>query len=363
MVSPILSGIISRGMPISVFPVRSNGREIGPHKAVICPLLRASNVLTNTPWTFVTLWLQRAGNDDARFYWEQAYQFYNVSLGLPPQSAPLLLYYSFMNAAKALLSAKRITFNEYHGVRAYRRGGSPNRFSIATDGIHMQTQGVLPSLAAYYGEAETSRAHTLQELFFNMVFIHRTYCLTYTTQREMYVPLANCGYVVDRASKRVVFRADIGENVPLRYAISRLPESFISDRTLGDRAIRSTAYLTWPRPNSPTAMEFEELVNLNRTLRRELHYINGIYALWYIRTRIAGPRRLNRQLPTMILGAMHRLSEICRYRPLLLASLLASQKNWLISEFIQMSASQFIDEIASEMTGYQFFIPNVRPAK
>jgi hypothetical protein len=59
---------------------------------------------------------------------------------------------------------------------------------------------------------------------------------------------------------------------------------------------------------------------------------------------------------------MHRLSEICRYQPLQLASLLAGQKNWLISEFIQMSATQFFDEIASEMTGHQFFIPNVRPA-
>ena len=59
---------------------------------------------------------------------------------------------------------------------------------------------------------------------------------------------------------------------------------------------------------------------------------------------------------------MHRLSEICRYQPLQLKSLLEGQKNWLLSEFIQMSPIQFIDEIASEMTGYQFLVPNVRPA-
>jgi len=57
---------------------------------------------------------------------------------------------------------------------------------------------------------------------------------------------------------------------------------------------------------------------------------------------------------------MHRLSEICRYQPLFLDSLLSGQKNWLLSEFIEMSPAQFIDEIASEMTGYQFLIPNVR---
>jgi len=59
---------------------------------------------------------------------------------------------------------------------------------------------------------------------------------------------------------------------------------------------------------------------------------------------------------------MHRLSEICRYQPLLLESLPAGQKNWLLSEFIEMSAIQFIDEIASEMTGYQVLVPNVRAA-
>ena len=349
-------------MATTIAPVRLKGREIGPHKAIVAPLLSARNVLTDSPWTFVALWLQRNRSHDALFYWQQAQEFYNVSVGLPPQSPPLLLYYSYMNAAKALLAAKRVTFNEYHGVRGYRRHGSPNKFSIANDGIQIQTQGVLPSLAAYYGEMETSRRHTLQELFFNMVFIHRTYCLTYTSQKEMYLPLANCAYVVENTSKRVFFRADIAKNVSLRSAVSRLPAAFVADSTLGDRAIRSTSHLIWRRPSNPTTSELEGLAAMNRALREEVHYINGLQALWYVKAVTAGPRRLQRQLPTIVLGAMHCLSELCRYRPLQLASLLARQKNWLISEFIQMSATQFIDEIASEMTGHQFFMPNVRPA-
>ena len=97
-------------------------------------------------------------------------------------------------------------------------------------------------------------------------------------------------------------------------------------------------------------------------MRRELQFINGAEALWYIRGTVKGPARLQRQLPTLILGAMHRLSEICRYKPLQLASLLDGQKNWLLTEFIEMSAVQFIDEITSEFTGLQFLVPNVRSA-
>jgi len=45
-----------------------------------------------------------------------------------------------------------------------------------------------------------------------------------------------------------------------------------------------------------------------------------------------------------------------------LDSFLSGQKNWLLTEFIQMVPSQFIDEISSEITGYQVMIPNVRLA-
>ena len=60
---------------------------------------------------------------------------------------------------------------------------------------------------------------------------------------------------------------------------------------------------------------------------------------------------------------MHRLSELCRYQPIKLSKFLAGKKNWLLTEFIEMAPGQFLDAIASEMTGYQFLAPNVRPAR
>jgi hypothetical protein len=100
-------------MPIG--PVKLKGREITPHKAVVAPLLNSRNVLTNSPWTFVSLWLKRNRKSTALYYWEQAHEFHKVSVGLPLRSAPLVLYYCFMNATKALLVAKGVPFNESHG--------------------------------------------------------------------------------------------------------------------------------------------------------------------------------------------------------------------------------------------------------
>ncbi len=347
---------------MAIAAVKLNQREIGPHKAVVAPLLGSRTVLTNSPWTFAALWLRRNRKPEALFYWEQAQEFHQVSVGLPLRSAPLLLYYCFMNAAKALLAAKSVSFNEMHGTSAHPKVVTGAKRTFAGEGIKIHANGVLPSLSTYYGEVEPSKTHTLQELFFNMVFIHRTYCLTYSSQKEMFLPLAACGYVYDTRTKEVFFKADIEKNIPFNRAVKKLPATFAAAPLIGPRAIRSVAALIWRTPGRPTATNIQELVEFNRTLRREIHFIHGAQTLWYLKTAPVGPRKLKRQLPTLILAAMHRLSEICRYQPLQLESLLAGQKNWLLSEFIQMSAIQFIDEIASEMTGYQFLVPNVRAA-
>jgi len=61
----------------------------------------------------------------------------------------------------------------------------------------------------------------------------------------------------------------------------------------------------------------------------------------------------------MLIG-MHRFSELARYNPLRLKLLLDSQQNWLISEFIGSAPLQFLDEIATEITGQQLARPFVK---
>src|SRR5262249_51789767 len=261
-------------------------------------------------------WLRRNRKQQALFYWEQAQEFHKASVGLPLPSAPLLLYYCFMNATKALLVAKNVNFNEMHGVSMHPKVVPGARRTFAGEGIEIHPKGILPGLSAYYGEAETSTTHTLKEFFFNMVFIHRTYCLTYSTQKEMFLPLANCGYVYDTRTKEIFFKADIEKNFPLKSAIKNLPATFVRAPAIGDRAIRSVATLTWRKLGRPTAANIQDLINFNRALRQgELHYINGAETLWYLKTAPVGPSKLKRQLPTLVLAAMHRLSEICRYQP------------------------------------------------
>lgn len=176
-------------------------------------------------------------------------------------------------------------------------------------------------------------------------------------------PLSDCVYVFDTTTKQAYLRAKLSQEFSNGRYFKKLPPAFIQDPD-GDspRAIRSTETVAIKRERLTSDTDIESLVRLNQRLRQDLLYISGSQTLWYAKAIILGPNRLTRSPLTITLAAMHRLSEICRYRPLQLASFLAGPRNWLISEFVMMAPEQFIDGIAAELTGHQFMLPNVRPA-
>lgn len=343
-------------------PIKIKGKVITPQKPMISPILGSKNVLTNSRWEFVELWLKKEKLEDALYYWKQSEEFNKASKDLNTQSSPLLHYYSFMNATKALLSAKLIAFDHYHGV-SHHTTGTSSLISLNNEGIKIKTNGILPSLSNYYGETEAQNTHSLKEIFFNLPYIHRTYCLSYSSQTDMFIPLKECRYVHDSISNETYLQAVLSSNFSNNHVVRRLPASFTLEKKENNKYfVRSVQTVIILNPNSLTASEKTSLINLNKNLRQDLQFINGSHTLWYLKSNVSGPDKLNRQTTTLTLGAMHRLSELCRYKPLELNSFLSSKKNWLLSEFIQQSPEQFLDSIASEITGYQFLQPNIRQA-
>ena len=90
----------------------------------------------------------------------------------------------------------------------------------------------------------------------------------------------------------------------------------------------------------------------NDELRREFQYIRSSKKLWYLkRTALNHPEVMNLNSMLIIMAAMHRVSEIVRYKPEQMAHLLNSKENWLLHEFLTLALDQFIDELAAEITG------------
>jgi uncharacterized protein (UPF0332 family) len=314
-------------------------------------------VLTTDPFNYVDLWLRRQHQNDALFYWRQARAFYHSAQGLPIESSPLVLYYCFMNAAKALLSAKGIVFDEHHGVRAHRMRGPNSKIVLSNEGIRILNRGITPALANYFGETTAATVHSLEDVLYNIVCIHRTYCLSYPRKPEIFLPLREAEFVRDPTSGEVRLRALAVSDVDWQMFRRALPAG-LQPLPDGVNGVLSASCVRWTTSTNPTLAEVDGLRTLHKELRSHLYYINANQTLWYLKTD--GPHRIDRRPITLTLAAMHRLSEICRYRPSDLLSLLNGQKNWLLSEFLALAPPQYLDEIGCEMTRHQIMIPNVR---
>lgn len=224
-------------------------------------------------------------------------------------------------------------------------------------------KGIAPALSQYLGELEASQSHSLEELFFNLPCIHRTFCLSYANQRDLFVPLTDCEIKFDASTGTAYFSALLSKDFMGLSHMRRLPPSLIADPTVNDaRTIRSVATAMVTGKDASSDADKTAVAGLLRGLRPDINYLAGAQTLWYAKCVVPGPSRLKRSPLTLTLLAMHRLSEICRYRPIELASFLNGQKNWLLTEFVRMSPAQFLDELAAELTGQQFMIPNVRPS-
>lgn len=337
-------------------PIKNGTKTLRLHKAIHQPQFNVRTVLTNDPFVYVDLWLRRNHASESLFYWRQAHEFYKAAKNLPIESAPLVLYYCFMNAAKALLSAKGQQFSPLHGVARHQMRGQNSRVVLSNEGILIKPTGIVPALSTYFAEQETSSNHSLEDVLYNLAYIHRTYCLSYPRKPERFLPLKELCFTRNPNGEVRFFAKPVDEANWSQFKRNLPPELIVNPN--GSKTIISHSHITWSTQDTPTANELNDLMSLNTELRRVVQYINGANTLWYI--KVSHSASIKRQSITLTLAAMHRLSEICRYRPTELLSFLNGQKNWLLSEFLNTSRNQFIDEVACEMTGQQIMMPNVR---
>jgi len=338
------------------------GKIATPHKAIVSPDFKSKTVLTDSPWDYVELWLKRRGENNALFYWGQAKAFDIASKNLPIESAPLLLYYSYMNSVKTLLESKHITYSHYHGV-SEDKAINRKQIALVNERVSIKNNGILPSLSQYYSETESQHIHSLKDMFLNLPFIHRTYCLSYISQKDIFLPIKGAKFVYDPRKKKAYFQCVLSRNISNRHAVNKLPPTMeLEGIQNGDYYIRSKATIDLSSSSKLSKTDMITLVSFHKEIRSDLFYINGVNTLWYIKTKPTNSTIIDRFSTTMTLACMHRISELCRYKPLELNQFLTSQQNWLLTEFIKQSPNQFVDEIASEITGCQFLVPNVREA-
>lgn len=330
------------------------GKGVGLHGNLIAPNFRTQRVLCSDPWGFVSLWLKRHHQKDALFYWEQSHQFYNASVSLPVLSAPLTSYYCFLNATKALLTAKSQVFSESHGVGGRSQSGPK---SLANEIVDFQGGGILPALCKYLLEPDNAGKHfTLKEIFWQMPFIHRAYCLSYVGATELFIPLTENCFMRRDGSKEAWFQAEIDRRYVNAHIEHVIQPGFEMFEEIGKHYIRRKRRFKWSGRDIENSIS--QFITYHKQIRRRVIPIFSSENRWYLKKSVVGHDKMANSQLVLIFAAMHRLSELSRYDPIALSGHFNVNHNWLLSEFIRSAPAQFVYGMASEITGLEFVKPD-----
>jgi hypothetical protein len=190
--------------------LRLDVRGLRLRKAVVSPAFATETVLVEDNWDFVDLWLRktRGSRHNAQFFWRQARSFYDASKLLQKTASPLASYYCALNATKTLLLSKGLQFSEQHGVSG---SSAENRTTLTNERVIVKRSGVLASLCRYLGETANDDRYNLKNILYNLAFIHRSFCTTFRSEQELFIPIDDPKFVRRRRSSEAWFCCEIRE--------------------------------------------------------------------------------------------------------------------------------------------------------
>ena len=332
-------------------------------KSISNPDFVTDRVLARDAFEFALLWLKR-NCEEALPYWEQAKAYYVASSSLPPQSSPLTSYYCFLNAVKSLLIVKKERFADRHGVTGEFES---SKRALTNEKINIQNSGIVAALSKALGEDEQETEFSLKEILSNLPFIHRAFRHTYTSHNELFIPVRKLTYRKHPTDNYVWLSADVEGRFADGRFLRTLPHGLEKDRGydgLSRCVVRTRKRIRWHDHGASDKEKRKALRRLGKfhhKWRKKFTYISASPNLWYIKRSLANAKVIDRYNITLIISAMHRLSELARYDPEGLKRYLEGKENWLLTEFIELSPAQFVDELVCEMTSLEFAFPGVRP--
>jgi len=327
-----------------------------------------------------------ASQYDCKFYLNQAKMYFQAAQNEPFEVSMLSSYYCMLNLAKSYLAYKSEFVDDFvndfnkHGIKEDHdsAGKDFDTIMIRYDVPHTKRNGemtsnfggVFPMLAkALDSDFDTvwnsETGKSLRTLLYNLPFVQSAYMNTYGSCKnrieELFVPLADgtAPYYFRPCKSSLKLRADIDEGY-LKAEGGKLSDAVTSAINtklvfVGEGHFES---VDSAKRNSNDSIS-TELKEMNATLRKNFAYVGGTHPMWYIkRTQIASDEVLNISTITINMAIMHRLSEIARYKPEQLHRLMNDKENWLLHEYMNSALNQFVDEMASEITGNDVKLSN-----
>ena len=217
--------------------------------------------------------------------------------------------------------------------------------------------GILPSLCKYLEEPDNAgKNFTLKDIFWQIPFIHRAYCLTYKGATELFIPLNNQCFMRRDGSKEAWFQAEIDKKYINAHTKKSIQPGFELYNHDGVYEIRRKRRFNWSGREINNSIK--QFSRYHKQIRRKIIPIYASTNRWYLKKSVSCHDKLMNSQLVLIFAAMHRLSELSRYDPIALSGHFNVNHNWLLAEFIKSSPGQFVFGIASEITGLEFIKPD-----
>jgi hypothetical protein len=225
--------------------------------------------------------------------------------------------------------------------------------------VEFKPSGILPALCTLLGENAQGEKHSLRAILYNLVWIHRAYVLTYRSTQELFIPLREPKFVWLPEQSEAWFQSTIDPRDLYLADPTGLPAGFEQDAGINPQfVVRRKKRFKWRKRG--IQKNLKNLLSYHTGIRKQVAYIHGPMRMWYLRRNGDSKLMVDHSSVPLTFAAMHRLSELSRYNPRVLAGHLDASYNWLLSEFVTIAPRQFVDEIAAEITGQDFMVPGTR---
>jgi hypothetical protein len=269
-------------MPFS--PLVYDRRSLRLHKCMVGPDFKSRTVLVEDQWAYCEMWLRRHRMDEALFFWRQAEEFYRACQDLPKTYSPLTKYYAALNAAKAFLISKNVTLDPYHGVTGENLGG---KTSLTREQVRVKGSGVLPELCRFLGESVAGEIYNLKDILYNLPYIHRAYTISFKSQPELFVPIAEPIFVRKDGSSESWLCFEIKDARFQTLAVMNTLPDYERDAGVAGRFIvRRKKRFQWKDTDSET-VNLQRFLAYYRKVRKTTCYIKGTSRLWYVKRSVS----------------------------------------------------------------------------
>lgn len=325
--------------------------------------------ITSNPWacmaTHIRGTLSSSRGIKAMAFLEQSEEFYRTASAQRLKSRPLLYYYSFMNLAKAFLVVRRNAALEMcvHGLKEVQ-GNVRQRMTITSQCVKANDLGgnrlqVYREFVSECGFNVPSRPTSVRlvDLLEQVVGVHDTYSQTFKKSRKFF-PIDSAEFCCHKPRKEVwislKLRSEYLERVPtaasaLRLALTAFEEVESDDGTV--RKYESVAVRKYGR--SPIEV-------LPALVKETKHNV------WSV-LRPGGYRFYLSTIPSSLwlaqvasyYQAMFYFGSVTRYRPDAFEKLIQGKHGWLVEEFVNTQAMQFVYLLGSGLLGSEMILPEM----